>query len=142
MGLCFSHGDAQWAYSGFLRFRGKLAKEIGISLGLMEGFSVGYKKDNFKTVNTIKHVLNSDVDTTFLPEKPLKWDKVKDDIVLLINHSDCDDGLTVEECKNVAPRLREIVADWRDNDFDKIEALELADGMDICVKENEPLEFY
>lgn len=112
MGLDFSHCDAHWSYSGFHRFRCKLAKEIGIDLDSMKGF--GGK---------------------------ISWDKIKDPIKPLLNHSDCDGELTSEECREVAPRLRELVKDWPDDDYDKQKALELADGMEFAAIMNENLEF-
>jgi hypothetical protein len=113
MGLDFSHCEASWAYSGFMRFRVKLAKEIGIDLIKMQGFT----------------------------DNGLSWAKIKDPIVPLLYHSDCDGELTVEECKAVAPRLRELVADWPDHDFDKSKALELAFGMETAADAGEPLAF-
>lgn len=110
MGIDFSHCDARWAYSGFMRARCKLAKEIGI-------------KDAYKTHYT---------EGGSFPE---------DDIEPLLNHSDCDGELSVEECKRVAPRLRELISKWPDDDFDKQQFLELAEGMEHAVSENEPLEF-
>lgn len=112
MGLDFSHCGATWAYSGFGRFRRKLAAEIGMDLYEMEGFDGNIPFSNYQ-----------------------------DDILPLLDHSDCDGELSIEECKKVAPRLRQLVSSWEDNDFDKNTALELADGMDYAVKCNEPLEF-
>lgn len=117
MGIDFSHCEAHWAYSGFMRFRIRLAKEIGIDLMKMDGFG----------------------------EAPdyggLPWDKVIDPIVPLLNHSDCDGELSPQECKLVAPRLRELVASWPDDDYDKIKALELAEGMEFAADEGEALIF-
>lgn len=126
MGLGFSHCDAQWAYSGFMRFRTKLAAEAGIALLCMQGFAGS---------NPIR--INGDHHS----QPVISWDKVNDDIKPLLDHSDCDGELTVEECKKVAPRLRELVANWSDNDRDKVNALELVEGMETATRENEPLEF-
>src|SRR5229473_7322696 len=38
MGLGFSHCDSYWSYSGFHRFRRRLASEIGVALDAMDGF--------------------------------------------------------------------------------------------------------
>lgn len=38
MGLDFTHCEAHWSYSGFMVFRRKLAKAIGVDLNRMEGF--------------------------------------------------------------------------------------------------------
>jgi hypothetical protein len=111
MGVDFSHCDAHWAYSGFNRFRTRLAKEIGFDLDSMEGFG----------------------GTT-------KWETMADPIKALLNHSDCDGKLTPKECRQVAPRLRELVKNW-DDDHDKRNALELADGMESAAKESKSLQF-
>ena len=112
MGLRFKGGDARWSYSGFDRFRTKLASQIGITLDKMQGF-----------------------------DGNMPWDKVKDNIVLLLHHSDCDGELTVEECKRVWPRLKELIKDWEEKDYDKINALRLIEDMKGTIKKNEPLEF-
>lgn len=113
MGLDFSHCDASWAYSGFDRFRKRLANDIGFK--------------EYEHINTTNDPL---------------YEKIKDDGLLpLLAHSDCDGELTPEECLRVAPRLREIVGNWPDTDFDKSRALELAAGMELAASENEPLKF-
>ena len=126
MGLNFSHGDASWAYGGFHRFRIRLAEAIGIDLEKMIGFNQKYVGDG-KYVKTT--------------ENPLNWNTVKDDIKLLLNHSDCDGVLTPENCRKVAFRLRELVRNWKDTDYDKINALELAEGMEEAAENDEIFEF-
>lgn len=144
MGLDFSHCDAHWSYSGFNRFRVRLAAEAGIALNCTEGFAYSYiRQTTYEEVN----IYGGDVlDRNFMDligiQPVIKWDKVKDDIVPLLNHSDCDGILTSEECRKVAPRLRELVKDWPDNDYDKQKALELADGMELAASRNENLEFF
>lgn len=61
MGADFNLCDAHLAYSGFHRFREKLAKEICIDLNLMDGFGGN-----------------------------IRLETINDDIKLLLNHSDCD----------------------------------------------------
>jgi xanthine dehydrogenase molybdopterin-binding subunit B len=111
MGIDFSHGGAHWGYGGFYRFRQCVADEIGINLDEMEGFG----------------------GTT-------PWKGIRDPICFLLNHSDCDGHLTVKQCQVVSPRLRELVAKWPD-DYDRQNALRLADGMDEAAKKGRPLEF-
>jgi hypothetical protein len=111
MGVDFSHCDASWAYSGFNRFRSRLAKYAGFELSEMEGFD---------------------------GKRP--WSEITDDIVPLLNHSDCDGELSVDECIKVAPRLRVILASWPD-DYDKQKGLLLAEGMEFAVESKEPLRF-
>ncbi|MCL1700756.1 hypothetical protein [Lysinibacillus sp. Bpr_S20] len=82
MGLDFSHGEAHWSYGGFNNFRRRLASKIGMNLDGMVGFGG----------NIPFHIY-------------------QDNIIPLLNHSDCEDELTIEECKQVAPRLRELVSE-------------------------------
>ncbi|MGG1659520.1 hypothetical protein [Brevibacillus sp. NRS-1366] len=112
MGLDFSHCEARWAYSGFHRFRRRLAEMIGFDLESMKGF--GGERS---------------------------WDEIEDPIVPFLNHSDCDGILTAVECSLVYPRLEQLIQHWNDTDMDKIRALDLIEGMKICVENNENLEF-
>jgi hypothetical protein len=113
MGIDFSHCDAHWAYSGFNRFRMRLARDIGINLDEMAGFTIKYGKS---------------------------WDDIDDPIVPLLDHSDCDGHLTPEECGAIAPRLEELVSVWEDG-YDKENALSLAAGMRDAARNNENLIF-
>lgn len=145
MGLDFSHCEAHWGYMGFNLFRVKLAAEAGIALNCMQGFAAGPTGNSFDILS----LFGKEDGTGQLPsygkyvgnQPVISWDKVKDDIAPLLNHSDCDGILTPEECRKVAPRLRELVKGWPDDDKDKIKALELADGMERAAKNNENLEF-
>jgi len=112
VGLNFKEGDARWSYSGFNRFRTKLASQIGITLDKMQGFG----GEN-------------------------SWDFETDDIIPLLYHSDCGGELTVKECKKVWPRLKELIEDWGSDNYDKINALRLIEGMKGAIKNNKPLEF-
>lgn len=112
MGLRFSRGNAQWSYSGFGCFRTKLAKGIGFDLDDTYGFG-----------------------------GDIQWDTINDPLVPLLNHSDCDGSLTAEQCRTVAPRLTELVKDWPDDDYDKINALELVKGMKEAIEDDADIEF-
>jgi hypothetical protein len=111
MGIDFSHCNAHWGYGGFNNFRTRLAKEVGIDLEEMDGFG--------------GHIL---------------WEGLVDPIIPLLCHSDCDGELSVEECKKVAPRLKEIVDKWLD-DYDKQTAVELVKGMETAIGLDEPIRF-
>jgi hypothetical protein len=104
MGLDFSHCNARWSYTGFSRFRARLAEAAGL-----------------KELNNLV---------------------IKNDPILpLLAHSDCEGILTPEECRSVAPRLRDLVSNWQDGDYDKDTGLELAEGMESAASKNEDLEF-
>jgi len=111
MGLNFK-GGARWSYSGFNRFRTKLAGQVGITLDKMQGF--GGKNS---------------------------WDFETDDIIPLLHHSGCGGELTVKECKKVWPRLKELIEDWGSDNYDKINALRLIEGMKGAIKNSKPLRF-
>lgn len=147
MGLDFSHCEAHWAYSGFNRFRTRLAAEAGIALNCMEGFAYSISSDTeaFDKVEVFvpRKERTEPKCIGFIGYQPvISWDNVKDDIVPLLNHSDCEGVLTPEECKKVAPRLKQLIENWSDNDRDKINALELARGMEVAAAKNEDLKFY
>lgn len=112
MGLDFQGSDAHWSYSGFNRFRGRLQSFYGAL--------------NWNELDTIEKARAA------LPTCP---------ILPLLAHSDCDGELSPEECGQVSPVLRALVAFWPEDDYDRNQAEELCDGMDECVKENTPLIF-
>jgi hypothetical protein len=62
-----------------------------------------------------------------------------DPILPLLNHSDCDGHLTPEECKAVAPRLRELIPQL--DDWDRSQAAKLCEGMEAAATAGENLEF-
>lgn len=122
MGIDFSHCTAQWSYFGFHHFRKRLAKDIGIELVEMAGF-------------------------TERGVEGLAWPDAEDEpVVHLLNHSDADGELSPEQCAAVVPRLREIASAWpvtgnHDVDYDRTNALLLAEGMELVASKGESLEF-
>lgn len=118
MGLDFSHCNAHWGYSGFNRFRAKLSEAIG-NKSLADFFNAG-PSERYKTEVTLED------------DEPLND---------LLMHSDCDGELTEEQCRVIAPRLREVVSVWADDDYDKMQALELAEGMEDAAANNTSLKF-
>ena len=113
---------ARWAYSGFSRFRQRVAADIGINLAQMEGY-----------------VYNG-----------IFWSTIEDALVPFLHHSDCDGVLSPEECERIAPRLKEIVSKWPENiehetefypDYDREQGLRLAAGMENAAKLGANLEF-
>lgn len=117
MGIDFSHSDAHWAYSGFNRFRRALAQHEGFDLDRMLGFT--------RAADAVS------------------WDTVTSPLKPLLNHSDCDGEMTPAECAQVAPRLREVVrAVWPDpREYDHAHGLLLAEAMERCAANGEPLVF-
>lgn len=144
MGLDFSHCEARWAYSGFMKFRVKLAAEAGIALHCMEGFACGPSGEFFKSLviagDSGERGRMPGFDKYIGHQSVISWDKCNDPIKPLLNHSDCNGILTPEECLTVAPRLRELISQWAEDDQDKIRALLLAEGMERAAEANENLE--
>ena len=105
-------GKATWSYSGFNNFRARLARKIEINLDQMIGFGGA-----------------------------TKWPR-KDIIEHLLNHSDCDGIITPNVCIKLAPRLKELINDWDDKDYDKIMGLRLAKEMEKAAITNKNLEFH
>lgn len=138
MGIDFRHYDSpaghhcpQWAYSGFNRFRARLAASEGFDLDEMQGFSKGD--------------WDLDGDHRVFGTRP--WDEITTPIKPLLNHSDCDGELTPEECAQVAPRLREVAEAWPSegvamaDSFDYRGALTLAECMEFCAASGNTLMF-
>jgi len=121
MGLNIMPGDAKWSYFGYMEFRERLAKEIGINLAEMEGFEILGKHKGVETGKS--------------------WEEVKDDIKILLVHCDCDGIMKPKECAKVLPRLKELTSSWEDSDYDKQQAIKLINGMEECIKKKINLEF-
>ena len=145
MGLDFSHCEAHWGYTAFALFRVKLAAEAGIDLHCMDGFAFGPSGEAFEPLTISGDSGESGrmpgFDKYIGHQPVISWESIKDDIKPLLDHSDCDGELTPDECRRIAPRLRELVSTWPDDDRDKAKALELANGMDMAANANENLKF-
>lgn len=128
MGVNFSHDGPQWDHIGFGRFRKELARHEGIDLDRMEGFKpmfVSYERWH-----------------------PISWNAVDTPLKPLLDHDDHDGELTPDECRTVAPRLREVVKEMWPLGYafgtdrrTRQRALALADAMDRAAASGEPLEF-
>ncbi len=88
-------GSAHWAYSGFMRFRKKLAEAEGFDLLTMDGYEGAFGSTS---------------------GSPRPWADAdgKNVTVLrpLLDHSDCDGEMTWQECEQVVDRVSEIVEAW------------------------------
>lgn len=116
MGVDFwflKHSDVYMSYTTFHQIRKTLAQGIGMNLDEMKGYGGSGK-----------------------------WEDWNDDLIPLLNHSDCEGQLTWKECQRIYPRLREIAnrVHW-ENEGDKELALNLADVMEECAKKKMYLEF-
>jgi len=120
MGLDFDGAEAHWAYSGFNRFREKLASDCGFSLRDMDGFK--------------NPVINPN-------GKELPWTNQGGDLQDFLHHSDCDGKLTPKQIKKICPALEKAIKNWENDEFDTQQALLLIDGMKDCIAKNKPLIF-
>lgn len=118
MGLDTTHNCWHGPYSSFSKFRQLLAEEIGINLNDYLGYGRGGTKD----LSTIKH-----------------------DIEPLLNHSDCDGILTVEQCKQIVRGLNNILENLSEKNQSfqgfKEDITQFRDGCELAIEEDEPVEF-
>lgn len=64
-----------------------------------------------------------------------------DPLLILLSHSDCDGIIEVKHCKNIANRLRELLAMNFDESFTKL-TTQFIEGLELAAKENTDVEFY
>jgi hypothetical protein len=107
MGLSIYPGGASWAYGGFRRFRERLAEAEGFDLNEMAGYGDDPCRD---------------------------WDEIHSTLAPLLNHSDRDGYLGAWECEPMVMRLRRIIRDWDEDDYDRQQAKVLIKGMEHCVE--------
>jgi len=158
------HCDAQWAYSGFGEFRRKVAAEAGINLDEMAGFeSNEHLREVRETLNDREDRVPLDMEMVKNLPKGKSWEGIDDPIVPFLHHSDCEGILTPEECAQVAPRLKELIANWPEAleinlpeewrkigypawkhwvEHDKSNGDKLVAGMEWGAKNGYPLEFH
>tara|TARA_R110000772_G_scaffold6250_5_gene21941 strand:- start:2067 stop:2417 length:351 start_codon:yes stop_codon:yes gene_type:complete len=116
MGLDTSHNCWHGPYSSFGRFRDVLAKEIGINL--KDYF--GYGGDN-----PTKHL--EDIDHDIMP---------------LLNHSDCDGELSVEDSKRIVKGLESILETYTEDDYFRDKMIQFRDGLLDAISSNEVVDFH
>jgi hypothetical protein len=112
VGIDISPGGAHWSYSGFHRFRERIASYAGLFLNDMNGFGGGKE-----------------------------WPGT-DPIEILLNHSDCDGIISPEDCAKIAPRLREIIKEWDIEEHDSGSAMKLVAGMEEAAVGGFDMEFH
>lgn len=124
MGLDFGYLESKhwandespsWSYGGFHWFRLRLARAVGWAI------------------------------TGSVAGDDMHWDvptgKPTDPIAPLLLHSDCDGTMSPDECRSIAPRLRELVDGWPVDDYDRVMALRLAACMEDCARRDLTLQF-
>ncbi len=114
MGVGFSHGKAQWSYTGFSEFRRRLARAHGIELSVMQGWDDG--------------------------DAP--WTIVDSPLVPLLTASDEKSSIAASDCEACAAAIEGIVSTWNEwyDSIDKENGLKLADGMRQCARLGVPFK--
>lgn len=104
----------QWDYLSFGVFRARLAAAEGIVLERM----AGYRGDR-------------------------DWSTAATDLEPLLNHADDRGVLTAAQCRQVSPRLRQLVLTMTGeaDEYDYAAGMALADLMDDCAVRGADLEF-
>lgn len=130
MGLNFKNSKAQWSYSGFNRFREKVARGIGIDLRNMIGFAP------FNLSGKELDIWEAQAGS---------WKDIKSPLKYFLNHSDCEGQISAKRCGLIYPILNKIVLSLEDsieNEHDKSSGKELVKTMKDCAKNNKPLIFW
>ncbi|HEX4374901.1 MAG TPA: hypothetical protein VHZ50_16470 [Puia sp.] len=112
MGIYFHVLDydckARWSYTGFHRFRKRVAESLGLTLEI---------DSNFKWVQ----------------QDWGKWDK---DWLIFLTHSDCDGIFTFSQCARISKKLRCVLEKWEPKDIQHVYDLEhgvnLVEAMEYC----------
>lgn len=124
MGLDTSHDCWHGAYSSFNTFRKRLANEININLDECIGYG-----DGSVDLTTINH-----------------------GIIPLLNHSDCDGILTVEESKQILVGLNDILnkmeplnednTNFLENKWFRNKIIQFIKGLELAIERNEVVDFH
>ncbi len=130
MGLHFSHGLANFSYSGFNDLRAKIARDTGFLTEIQEE-RPGYP-GRLRVVYPLKYSGFLSISKFRVFKDPIRW---------LLDHSDCDGYIPPVRAGKIAARLRNIVYDWADNNHYKDMALKLAKGLQDASDADENFEF-
>jgi hypothetical protein len=141
----------RWAYSGFMRFRERIAKTIDVDLAMMENFYDEFRVRSRYFSEPVGGLVGDDYKRQVKEAKrrweseAREWSEIDSDLVPLLNHSDCDGDLSPEDCARVAPALRaalaEMALDGHLPDHDVESGGMLAAMMDYCAQYNRRLAF-
>lgn len=133
MGLDTSHNCYNGSYSGFKKFRNKLA------------LAAGYK---LKTeLNVIGQLFTYvDIDFTQFERENFYgvWKKTwKDPLMYLLVHSDCEGHIEPKEGKLLSERLKEILPLINKDDIYFVSAVHrFITGLDLAASKNENVQFH
>ena len=119
MGLDTTHDAWHGPYSNFNNWREYLAEKVGFNLREMIGF--GGSKE--WTAELMEH-----------------------DLYPLLNHSDCDGILTVEDCKRVSIGLQNMIdymsqVKFEFEEYQLRRCIKFRNGCGLAISKNEPIKF-
>lgn len=158
MGLDTTHECWHGPYSSFMRWRIEIAHVVGVPLNLMEGFYRGTPSGealNWAAPRDGGPICGSHCGPELLrwiedvkEWLPISWESLKPDpIHVLLNHSDCEDDIAVEDCTPLAERLEEIAPQlgdtpaWHRGETAQAKALQFAKGLREAAAASEPVVF-
>ena len=118
--LAHSKFVGTWPHLGFHRFRVRLAQAEGFDLDRMEGFQ-------------------DEGESRLAP--PRSWMSVQTPLKPLLNHSDANGSLSRADCAAMYQRLREVAAQWPEDDYDRVQAERLAVGMEAVAEFGGRIDF-
>lgn len=152
MGLDTTHGCWSGPYSSFHRFRIEVAKAAGVPYMLMEGcFGPSVMPSDGEIDHT--HLLATKPRVANLVDVALEWCPIKwsalrpDPIHTLLNHSDYEGEIAVEDLIPLADRLEELAPDlpdepkWHRGESARAKAIQFAAGLREAARLGEPVEF-
>lgn len=121
MGLDTTHDCWHGPYSQFMRWRVWLGEQVGLPLGLMDGFLSHYlDKDELKSVETalpyghdtipLEAIVSArEVMRGSMGATPISWGITNGDpLMLVLNHSDCGGKIRWWQCGKIAVRLAQV----------------------------------
>lgn len=126
MGLDTSHDCWSGSYGSFNEFRRVLAETINMDLNRMIGFG---------------QVRVSNSHDFIIEEPQLRWHEVpKDDLHILLNHSDCEGIIENKDCLALATRLQEL-APLIEEKYYRDRAIQFAEGLIEAHHAGDDVEF-
>lgn len=114
MSIHFTHCDANWSASGFMRFRDRLWSASGFSGKYWDLLENDRILDQLKPIHPLFYLFLAD---------------------------DTDGYLQPFQMMRIEPELRRIVEKWPDHELDRRSALLLCDGMRRAIDAGENLRF-
>jgi hypothetical protein len=117
----------RWSYSGFHAFRERLGHQADL---LAPDVSIDHWYDR---TGSFAYAAGDSWARRSYPSQ------FNEPLVLLL--ADCEGDLSPDQCRRLAPRLRELMKDWPADDYDRIHGERLAAACEECARDHLVLEF-